>query len=155
MQRHKFNKDLLMEWARQHDAKQRRRRVLGSALGGMVLVGGIAELGFHGTPYVLGSVLGVAVALVLLSIGIGYSGFLFYLAWSYAKWCQDKGQTRPLVVQVLTILLLAALGALPIAAFTIRDEVDGKFWVALGFLLWNNASVSVLGYMTRFLLQPR
>lgn len=155
MQRHKFTKDLLSEWARQHEASYRRKRIAGVVLASAVVVGGLLELGLAGTPYVFSFALGALLVLLLIAVGIGYSGFVFFVAWSYAKWCREKGQVRPSIIQMLGIVVVSALGALPVAAFTIRDDVDSRFWVALGFLLWNNASAATLGYLSKFLLQSR
>lgn len=155
MQKNKLPKDLLLEWAREHEVVERRKRVALGVFAAGVAVLGFAELTVFHTLFVLGTICVLAAVLLALAVGIGYSAFVFYLAWSYGAWVRSRGQTRPMLHQLATILCLAVVAAVPFASLTLHDRIDLSFWLCLSFMMWVNASAAVMGYLARFLLDSR
>lgn len=143
-------KDLLLEWQQVKVAQFRRRKALFGVAAAVLAIVALLEPVVFETAFVIGSLTFGLVASLLIGIALGYSTFVAYLAWSFAKNRIRFGQTKVSALQLWVLLLFSLVAAAPVASFTIRDSVDASFWVCLGFLLWTNLSCSFLGYIGAF-----
>jgi drug/metabolite transporter (DMT)-like permease len=142
--------NLLDDYASYVERQRFRRRWLGTTV--VVLVSGAAivePFAFNSTFLLSGLAILVAV-MIAVGLALMYAGTVFVLGWSYARWMQDQGQTRPSIGQVLLITLLACALAIMFAMFAIHDRIDPYIAGTVAFLSWTNLSCALLGYGAEF-----
>ncbi len=149
------DRDLLQEWSKTRERAQRLRRQWATGFGIVLTLAIMAEPLLLRTCYL---VLAVCVAmLVAAAIGLAllYEATIYYFTWSYAKMVCDKGQTRASGLQVLGIVILSSLSAVPVSTLAIRDSIDARFWMAFGIIAWSNLVAAFFGYASYFFHRSR
>lgn len=145
--------DLLAEWA---ESKQRRNKLAWGAafaLLGAFGFGVLVEAAINGSYYVFGTVFLLACALFIIGVALGYSAFLFFLAWTFASWRMENGQTRPSIAQGALTVALSFLTSVPVALAVAREPLRMELWTIVILFVWSNASVTLLGYCVRFVVR--
>lgn len=145
--------DLLAQWA---EGKQRRNKLawgVAFALLGAFGFGVLIEAAFNGSYYVFGVVFLLACSIIIVGLALGYSAFLFFLAWTFASWRMECGQMRPKISQAVLTIAMSLVTSIPVALAVAREPVRAELWTIVIMFLWSNASVTLLGYCVRFIVR--
>lgn len=143
--------DLLTQYAQ---ARERRRVVRLATLSGLmilIMVGSFAEVSMYGTSRIFAVEAAIVAVALVLGLAFGYSGLLFWLAWSFAEHTIRRGATRWNPVHLIGIMGLSALACLPFAAMALHEDQNPlRALILFAFLFWVKGSATMLGYCAKF-----
>ena len=143
--------DLLSQYAEERKAAVRLRRFLAITSGLVLLFTSVLEYTINKTSWILTTTfIGMGV-LCLAGFALGYAAFVYIISSHYAHWTISKGRTRPSALHLGSILAFCAVAAVIVGSSGIRENIDERFWIVTGFIVWTNVVAAFLGYLAPFI----